>query len=85
MKKWKSAFDESTGAAADEANADKNQDKPKKQKRQRKPKEPQNPNLIKTSNKLIGVIENLELYDSDDVFEKTRENLFRDGDKDLVG
>jgi hypothetical protein len=32
----------------------------------RKPKELANPNMIKSSNKLIGEIENRDLYNSDD-------------------
>jgi hypothetical protein len=32
----------------------------------RKPAELQNPNMIKTANKLIGEIENKDLYNSDD-------------------
>jgi len=37
----------------------------------------QNPNVIKTANKLIGDIENRDLYDSDDgILDVNREQLF---------
>ena len=46
----------------------------------RKPKKetaPKNPNMVKTSNKLIGEIENRDLYDSDEgVLELDKEKLF---------
>lgn len=56
-----------------------------KKKRTRKPKEPVNPNLIKTSNKLIGDIENKEIYDSDDAFEQAREQLFPERNQEYLG
>lgn len=63
LNKWDEAFDEN---GMDEE--DRNLAKAQKKKRVRKPRELLNPNVIKTSNKLIGEIENADLYDSDDAF-----------------
>lgn len=57
-KIWDSAFDDNGN--------DVNEPKPEKKKRVPKPKVIQNPNLIKSTNRLIGDIENKELYDSDE-------------------
>ena len=55
-KQWENAVDENEG----------DQQPAKKKRAPRKAKEVQNPNLIKTSNKLIGEIENNDLYTMDD-------------------
>lgn len=55
-KKWESALD--------------NDEKPKK-RLARKAKEPINPNMVKSTNKLIGEIENMDLYGEDDDFKAT--------------
>lgn len=71
--KWENAFDEN--------GRDPSEPKPERKKRVPKPKVAQNPNLVKTQNKLIGEIINTELYaqedDDDDLLHiENRDKLF---------
>eukprot|EP00347_Sterkiella_histriomuscorum_P004010 403362094 len=71
-QKWENAFD-------DKGN-DPSEPKPERKKRIPKPKTIQNPNVVKTQNKLIGEIVNSDLYaqedDNDDLLNVDREKLF---------
>jgi hypothetical protein len=64
--KWESAFDDE-GKDLDEVGVPKKgKSKDDKPKRPRKAKEMMDPNKIKTNNKLLGDIENRDLYNSDE-------------------
>jgi hypothetical protein len=72
-KKWDDAFDEN-GNDLEEV-----KQKKLRPKRQKKEVVPKNPNMLKSTNRLIGEIENKELYASDeDILDVDKEKLFGD-------
>ena len=72
--KWEKAFDSNEEEGETQSSKENKRGKKKvpaqeqenKPKKQRKARDVQNPNMIKTQNKLIGAIQNSGLYDEDD-------------------
>lgn len=78
--KWNDAFDDS-GNDNEEKRQKKKEARPKRQAAQKK--ELINPNMIKTSNKLIGEIENADLYNSDEDALPQNHEILNNGDIDM--